>query len=196
MTTYSFPDVEPSASEFAIVSNTKVFISPFTGSVQTASRSGTRWRIVLTFNNLKDSDRRLMQAFIAKLDGQTHRFTVKDHSHTFSGAINGTPLVAGASQTGNSIDIDGLSGGDNIKEGDLFSIGGELKMCTADASASGGAMTISFVPEIHNSPSDNSAVIYENPTGTFMLTGNENGWSNAPGVFSNFSIEAIEDINA
>lgn len=196
MTTYSFPAVEPSTTELVLVSNTRAFVSPFTGSVQTASRSGTRWRLVMTFNNLKGTDRRLMQAFVAKLDGQTHRFTVQDHSHTFSGTIAGTPLVAGASQTGNSIDIDGLTSGDNIKAGDLFSIGGELKMCTADASESTGAMTINFVPEIHNSPTDNSAVVYSTPTGTFMLMGNENGWSNAPGVFSSFTIEAIEDVNA
>lgn len=141
-----------------------------------------------------------MQAFLVKLDGMTHRFTVHDHTKTFSGTAAGTPLVNGASQTGQSITTDGWTGGDAVNEGDMFGLDGELKMCVADATESGGAMTITFRPEIHNSPANNSSIVTSNPTGIFMLTSLENGWSNSPydstDAFSDFTIEAVEDINS
>lgn len=197
MTTFALPAVVPNTIELSLVSNTKTFVSPLSGSTQTASRTGTRWHLTMDFVNLTATNRRLMKAFLAKLDGKTHRFTAHDHSSSYAGTAVGSPLVKGASQTGNSIDTDGWTSGDTILEGDQFGLDGELKMCTSDAVADGGGnMTISFVPEIHSSPADNSSVVITDPTGIFMLIADENGWVNQPGVFSDMTIDAIEDVNA
>lgn len=198
MTTYAFPSgIVPSSSTWELLSNTATYQSPITGAIQTVDRGGERWAITLRINNLTGDDRATMRAFVTKLNGQQHRFTVHDHSHTQRGNFGGTPLVNGGSQTGNSIDIDGASTGVTnwIRAGDYFSINGELKMAIADADSDvSGNVTISFVPRIRSSPANDSAVDVTDPTGTFILSSSDNGWSNVPGVFSNFTISAIEDI--
>ena len=157
--------------------------------------------VSLSFNNLSGANRSIMQGFLAKLDGQRHRFTLHDHAYTGQGILTGTPLVAGASQTGNTIVTDGWTASQTgiVKAGDMISFGDELKMVTADADSDGAtpsAATISIVPEIHTSPADNAAITVANPTGVFMLASPVVGWDNRAGVFSNFTIQAIEDILA
>lgn len=198
MTTYAFPAITPNSSSLNLISNTKVLTSPLSGSTQSASRSGTRWHLQMNFMNLTGANRRTLQGFLAQMDGQLHRMTVHDHSHSYGGTGNGTPLVKGASQTGNSITSDGWDNSEIVMlQGDQFSIGGELKMCTSDVTSDGsGNATIAFVPEIHTSPSDNSAIDITNPTGTFMVLPPENGWTNSPGVFSNMTIDVVEDVLA
>lgn len=199
MTTYSFPSIVPSASTWTLESNTATHVSPLSGAIQTLDRGGERWRVRLQFQNLTGADKAEMQAFMTKLNGQQHRFTLHDHSRVQRGSFGGTPLVDGAGQTGTSIDIDGCSASVTnwIRAGDMFEVNGDLKMCVADANSSaGGAVTIDFAPRIVTAPSNNAAITTENPTGVFMLAGNDSGWSNAPGNFGNFTIDAIEDILA
>ena len=198
MTTYSFPAIIPNSSALNLVSNTKVMTSPFSGSTQTASRSGTRWHLQMVFKNLSGANRRTLQGFMAQMDGQGHRMSVYDHSHSYGGTGNGSPLVNGASQTGNSVITDGWANSEIVMlQGDEFGLGGELKMCTADVTSDGaGNATISFVPEIHTAPATNSAITISNPTGIFMLLAPENGWTNVPGVFSDMTIDVIEDVLA
>lgn len=87
--------------------------------------------------------------------------------HT-TGARGGTPLVAGASQSGTTLNIDGLSNSVTGwgKRGDVFTIAGVFSInpqtyqstgrlqqfvLTADVSSSGtGTATLSFLPEINS----------------------------------------------
>jgi len=80
----------------------------------------------------------------------------------------GAPLVKGAGQTGTSLVIDGFNVGYAIKDGQFFSLiqGGRryLHMATADATASGaGEATVSFLPMLRVSPSDNAVVEFAQP---------------------------------
>jgi hypothetical protein len=155
MTTYAFPSVTPTSSRIQLLSNTDRFISPISGAVQTIDRGGERWVLDLVYRNLTDAETATMSAFLAKLNGQQHRFTLHNHAENNRGAFGGTPLVAGASQTGTSLNVDGCSDGITnwIREGDWFSVNSELKLCTADANSSraspgGGRITISFTPRL------------------------------------------------
>jgi hypothetical protein len=153
----------------------------------------------MNFMNLVTADRAVMQAFLAKLNGQQHRFTLHNHAESQRGAFGGTPLVAGADQTGTSLNIDGCSTGVTnwIRAGDWFSVSGELKMCVADANSDGGGLaTITFVPRIRTAPANNDPLTTSSGTGTFMLSTNGVKWSNRPGGFSDLSITALEDIAA
>jgi hypothetical protein len=104
-------------------------------------------------------------------------------------------LVAGAGQTGNTLSVDGVSNVTNwIRAGDMFEVDGALKMQTIDATSSGGAVTLTFVPRIVSAPPNNAAIVTTSPSGLFMLASPVVQWSSKPGGFSNFSFEAIEDI--
>ena len=199
MTTYSFPSVTPNTSSIEYRSNTARFISPISGAIQTLDRGGERWIISLQYRNLKDADRAVMLAFLAKLNGQQHRFTLHNHAENNRGAFGGTPLVAGASQTGISLNIDGCSFSVTnwIRAGDFFSVDGKLKICTADANSNGsGLLTVSFAPRILTAPADNAPLTTSNGTGVFLLSDNGAKWSNRPFGFSDLSIVALEDIVA
>lgn len=140
-----------------------------------------------------------MQAFLAKLNGQQHRMTLHNHAENQRGSFGGTPLVAGASQTGTTLNIDGCSFGVTnwIRAGDWFSVNGELKMAVADANSDGaGLAALTFVPRLRSAPANDAAITTASGTGTFILDSNSVSWSNRPGSFSDLSFTALEDIAA
>jgi hypothetical protein len=101
--------------------------------------------------------------------------------HTNRGDGGGTPLVAGASQTGASLNTDGWPATTTVlKAGDYFSVNGELKMVTADcvSDASGNA-TVEFAPILRSAPADNAALTlgsdYLAPTELLTNGGFESG---------------------
>lgn len=202
MTTYAFPStIVPSESTIELVSNTRTFESPITGAIQTIDRGGERWVIQMRFANLKTANRGVFMAWLARLNGQQHRFTLHNHAENNRGILSGTPLVAGASQTGTSLNIDGCSIASPlvavtnwIRAGDFFSVNGELKLCVADANSDAtSAATISFVPRLRAAPANNAPLTIASGLGTFLL-GGSSSWTNKPGGFSDFTITAIEDI--
>ncbi len=199
MTTYSFPAVTPNEMRLQFVSNTNIFRSPLSGAMQTEDRSGEYLGAVIEYQNMSTADKALIMSLLAKLNGQQHRVSLPFHALDNRGAFGGTPLVAGASQTGTSINVDGcsLSITNWIREGDVFSFGDGLKICTADANSDGaGAITISFWPRIRTAPADNTAIETTTPVGTFMLASNSNEMGFRPGIFADASLAFIEDIAA
>jgi hypothetical protein len=199
MTTYAFPSVTPTSSRIQLLSNTDRFISPISGAVQTIDRGGERWVLDLVYRNLTDAETATMSAFLAKLNGQQHRFTLHNHAENNQGAFGGTPLVDGADQTGVTLDIDGcsISITDWMKEGDWFGVNSELKIATADANSDGaGDATLTFAPRLRSAPADDAAITTASATGVFMLADNGVSWNNKPGGFHDLTIQAFEDIAA
>lgn len=200
MATYNFPDITPTTQTFELVNNTSQFQSPITGAVQTLSRKGSHWKTRMTFRNLSGSDRAELQAFIAKMDGQTHRMRLEDYGRVRNGAATSpqSVLVDGAGQTGSSIDLDGASANvtNFFKAGDYMSFNNELHMVTADASSDGtGSLTVSIAPPIRKPTDNNDAVQIFSPFGVFMMINNPR-WSTESSYISSITIEAIEDVLA
>jgi len=199
VTTYTYPSIIPNESTIDFQSNTQIFQSPFNGAIQTVDRSGERIVMKVVHRNLKGANRATMSAFAAKLNGQQHRVTLYNHGENQRGTFGGTPLVAGGSQTGTSLNIDGCTTGVSnwIRAGDWFSVNGELKLCTADANSDGGGLcTIAFTPRLRASPDNNDPLTTSSATGTFVLATSNVGWTNKPGGFSDFTFSFIEDIAA
>jgi len=199
MATFAFPNITPATNTFELVSNTRTYQSPLTNAVQTASRKGSLWKASLQFNNLSGDDRKVMQAFLVKLNGQQHRFTLQDHSHTLRGAGGGNLVVNGASQSGTTLVCDGATANVNnyLREGDYVSFNNELHMVVADTNSDGsGNVSISIAPPIRKSPADDTIVDYTVPVlGVFMLAGPAS-WDTQLGIISSFTIEAVEDVLA
>ena len=200
MATYNFPSITPTSQTFELVTNTSQFQSPVSGAVQTLSRKGSYWKTRMTFRNLSGSDRAEMQAFIAKMDGQTHRMRLEDYGRVRNGAATSpqSVLVDGAGQTGSSIDLDGATASvtNFFKAGDYISFNNELNMVTADASSDGtGSLTVSIAPPIRKATDDNDAVQIFAPFGVFMMINNPR-WNTESSYISSITIEAIEDVLA
>ena len=199
MTTFGFPSITPTTNTFELVANTRTFQSPLTNAVQTSSRKGSLWKASLQFSNLKGDDRQEMQAFLVKLNGQQHRFTLHDHSYTRRGAGGGTLSISGGSQSGTSLVCDGATASVNnyLRSGDYISFNNELHMVVADANSDGsGNVTLSIAPPIRKTPANDTVVDYLTPvSGVFMLAGPAS-WDTQPGIISSFTIEAVEDVLA
>jgi hypothetical protein len=199
MTTFAFPSITPTTNTFELVANTRTFQSPLTNAVQTSSRKGSLWKASLQFNNLSGDDRQEMQAFLVKLNGQQHRFTLHDHSYTRRGAGGGTLVINGASQSGTALVCDGATANVNnyLRAGDYISFNNELHMVVVDANSdASGNVTLSIAPPIRKTPADNTLVDYLTPvSGVFMLAGPAS-WDTQPGIISSFTIEAVEDVLA
>ena len=199
MTTFAFPSITPATNTFELVSNTRTYQSPLTNAVQTASRKGSLWKASLQFNNLSGDDRKVMQAFLVKLNGQQHRFTLQDHSHTLRGAGGGTLRVNGASQSGTTLVCDGATASVNnyLRAGDYISFNNELHMVVVDANSdASGNVSLSIAPPIRKTPADDTIVDYTVPVvGVFMLAGPAS-WNTTIDIHSSFNIEAVEDVLA
>lgn len=72
----------------------------------------------------------------------------------------GTVLVAGGSQTGTSLDVDGLTGTPQV--GDTFSITGVelVYTITSAVTVSSGAATLTISPALDSSPADNAPITF------------------------------------
>jgi hypothetical protein len=187
-------DITPKWVVMELRGNTGVFESPLTGNFQTVDRGGLYWYLAYTFNEMRGDDRAELMGIMAALRSQANRLRVQVYDNPRRGSYGGTPLVAGASQTGSSINIDGCSATVTnwIRRGDYFSIDvngeHELKMATADADTNGsGAITIAFEPRLRASPLDNAAVYVEDltlpkPQGVFMNAESASQWSSRPGT--------------
>ena len=199
MTTFAFPSITPATNTFELVSNTRTYQSPLTNAVQTSSRKGSLWKASLQFNNLSGDDRKVMQAFLVKLNGQQHRFTLQDHSHTLRGAGGGTLRVNGATQSGTTLVCDGATASVNnyLRAGDYISFNNELHMVVVDANSdASGNVSLSIAPPIRKTPADNTIVDYTVPVvGVFMLSGPAS-WNTTIDIHSSFNIEAVEDVLA
>lgn len=197
MTTLTWPTLTRSAPrvlDFSLVPNTQSFDSPLSGSVQTVEMPGARWKMSFVMESLTEADSALLQPFLVKLRGRAGRFYLYNFARSEPrGTQRGSPLVKGASQTGNTLAIDACTVGATLLAGDFFAVNGELKMVVADATADGaGEMSLTFEPPLRSSPADNAPITLVQPTATFMLAADEMKWSTQPGKFSTFAIDAIE----
>ncbi len=173
MTTYSFPIIRPSAQEWALRNFTAVHESPFNGEIATQDRDGEHWLLRMAWDDLEGTRRHELLAFLFKLNGAQHRFTVQDFSFLRQGAGGGSPLVQGGSQTGKSLIIDGASNNitDWLKAGDKISVAGLLHSVDDDVNTNGsGVATINVSPRIFVSPANNEAVEITTPIFTFFMT--------------------------
>jgi len=200
MTVYTFPDITPTSQTFELVTNTKTFQSPLSNAIQTVSRKGSYWKTSMTFSNLTDDDRGILQGFISKLDGQTHRMRIRDYGQPFRGnAPSGDSATIYDARSGDYIVLDDVtpSIGDYLKAGDYISFNNELHIVTQDAlSNSAGRAGVYIAPPVRKAPTTaGDSVLVRNATGVFMMTNNPQWRTQAPYI-STITIEAVEDVLA
>ena len=177
MTTYALPENSFIGSTFGLESNTQTFESPLSKNTQVLELTGARWRATYSVANKNTADAGKWLAFLAKLRGQANSFYAYDPMKTSQqGNAGGTPLVDGASQTGNSLVTDGWTASvtNILKAGDMIAFdtsdGRELKMVTADVNSDGsGDCTISIEPSIRTSPANNASIIVASPSCVMRL---------------------------
>ena len=159
--------------------------SPLTYAQQVIKHQGQRWEADVVLPPMERAEAKEFISFCLRLDGRTGTFLFSPPAEELpSGALGGTPLVAGASQTGSELNIDGLtfSVTDWMKGGDFFQIwtgaASRLHMVTQDVSSDGaGLATLDIWPNLRESPTDNLAITTSSPTGVFGMESPTTDWS-------------------
>ena len=173
--------------------------SPFTFSNQVQVYDGQRWRASVSLPNMVRADAEPWITFLTKLNGQEGTFLLGDPTATApQGSGSGTPLVNGASQTGQELVTDGWtpSATSVLKEGDYIQLGSRLYKSLIDVDADGsGNATIDIWPALRESPADNTALVLNSTKGLFRLASNQQPIvaANEAKVYS-LSFSAIEAV--
>ena len=161
--------------------------SPFTYSQQIVKHQGERWSASVSLPPMLRSDAEPWVAFLLSLKGQYGTFLLGDpNCKTPQGSARttlGTPLVNGASQIGETLNIDGLplSVSGYLKAGDYLQLGSsstaKLYKVLSDVNTdSNGRAAIDLWPSIKVAPADNAVVTLSNTVGNFRLSGNVQQW--------------------
>lgn len=194
-----FPSIRPSSSSWRLITNTQTHISPLSGKKQVLEMPGTKWEADLVFRDLSPANGREIMGFIAALRGPVNTFNLHDHSlESPRGIATGTPLVNGASQTGNTLITNGwtVSQTGIMLRGDLFQVGTELKIITVDVNSDGsGNATLTFESPLRTSPADNAAIVTASPKALMMLVDDKQmGASYRSPDFHNIKLKCVEII--
>jgi hypothetical protein len=183
MTTIAFPTFARALPytlwEFGQAPNTFAHMSPLSGQVQTVEMPGTRWVHSLRLQGLAVDERQMMSVFFAQLRGRGNRYTLHDVINpTPRGTMRGSLTTSGSiTQGAVTCSVTGGAGqaSTTLLRGDKLSIGGELKIITADATANGsGVIALTVEPPFRAAVTGGAAVVWDKPTATFMRT--EDSW--------------------
>ncbi len=174
--------------------------SPFTFDQQVQKHPGQRWSIQASLPTMQRINAEEWISFLLKLNGIEGTFLIGDPSGKApQGVGTGSPLVKGASQSGNSLITDGwtVSQTGILKAGDYFQLGSgataRLHKVLNDANSDGsGNATFDIWPSLRESPVDDSTIIVNNTIGVFRMSSNNMSWSIDTAVLYGLSIDAVE----
>lgn len=186
----------PSRVRFTPYAMVAVGISPFTGHQQAYEHQGQLWKLDFDLPSMQRADAEEWTAFLLSLNGRKGTFQMGDPAAaTPRGIATGTPLVKGASQTGQVLLTGGwtISTTNIMRKGDYIQLGNYLHKLLKDVNSDGsGNATLDIWPRLRTSPADNSAIVTSSCKGLFRLAKNEMSWEISEGVEYGFSIEAVE----
>ncbi len=170
--------------------------SPFTYEQQVFKNVGQRFEADITLPPMSRVDAEVWNTFFIKLYGQFGTFLLGDpNSATPRGTASssaGTPVVNGASQTGDTLNIDGVPASQTgyLKAGDYIQLGttsnARIYKVLDDADSNGsGEVALTIYPDLRSSPSDGATVVVSSAVGLFRLTTPTHNWSiSTDGIYS------------
>lgn len=204
MSTFAFPTfgrmLPFTQWEFGQVPNTFTHTSPLSGAMQTVEMPGTRWAHSLRLEGLSVDERQMMSAWFAQLRGRANRYTLHDVINPVpKGTMRGTLTTSGnISQGAVTCSVTGGTGqaSTTLLRGDKLSIGGELKMVVANATANGsGVIALTIEPPFRAAVTDGASVTWSQPTAKFIRT--EDSWRMAHSAprYGDVTLDGVEDFS-
>lgn len=164
-------------------------LSPWTFTSQYYKNQGQIWLADITLPRLSRADKAEWDTFLAKMNGKEGSVLLGDPSASASrgsaATTPGTPVINGASQTGQDININGLplSATGYLLKDDRIQFGSgsssRLHQVLEDVNTNGsGEATVTVWPDVHTAFADGSTVVVSSPVGLFKLIENESEFNN------------------
>ena len=172
---------------FSADNATAISQSPFTFAQQVVKHQGERWRASISLPPMKRVDAENWIAFLLTLRGQYGTFLLGDPNGTAprgsAATTAGTPVVNGASQTGEDLNIDGLptSVTGYLLAGDYIQLGSGpssslYKVLTQVNTNASGQATLTIWPSLTTAPADGDTITLNNTKSVFRLSSNTASW--------------------
>lgn len=183
-----------------------VSTSPFNFKQQVYRHQGQRWEADISLPPMQRADAEQWAAFLLRLRGTYGTFLLGDPLNATprgsASATPGTPVVNGASQTGDELNIDGLplSATGYLKAGDYIQLGSgdtaSLHKVLEDVNSDGsGEATLNLWPKVRTAPSDNATVVVSGAKGVFRLSSNETSWDIDQASIYGITFGAVEALS-
>jgi hypothetical protein len=208
----SFPLVSPetfgvASLEWRVVDTTSRARNPWTLNLITQVFDGRMWAGSLALRSRNEAEGRALAAWLAALrrpGTNAGTFLLGDPAAPLAlGSARttpGTPVVAGAGQTGEALNVSGLplSASGYLLAGDYIQIGSgitsRLLMVLDNVNSDGaGLATINTWPGIRTAPSNGSALVVSSPKGLFISPQAVGSWQvNSPVIYDGVTIEVAE----
>ena len=192
-------NVSPSRITFTAASAVAISRSALSFVSQVQQYDGQLWQAEVTLPPMNRATAEEWIVFLLKLNGQYGTFLLGDiAAKTPRGIATGTPLVKGASQTGQELITDGWTNSTTgiLKAGDYIQIGQRLYKNLSDVNSNGsGEATLDIWPRLRESPADNASIIVSSTVGLFRLLANSSKVYDV-GADKNYSIafSAVEAV--
>lgn len=181
------------------ISTVGLQMSPFTKEQTTYVHQGEMWKMDVSLPPMSRTLAEAWVGFLLALNGPEGTFLMGQPGYTTARGTwsANSPLVNGASQTGKSLAVDGLTASATVKAGDWLQLGSgsstRLHKVSQDATANGsGQVTLDIWPRLRSSPSDNAAVTISSPKGIWRLARNDQDWDIDLALIYGLSFSAIE----
>lgn len=176
--------------------------SPFTNQQQVYKHPGQWWEMEVSLPPLKRADAEEISAFLISLNGRYGTFLLGDPANTSPrGIATGTPVVYGASQTGDELITNGWSTSITgiLKAGDWIQLGTasatRLHKVLEDVNSDGsGVASIPIWPDLRSSPSNGSQVAINNTKGQWRLSANDVSYTIETGSFYGITFACAESL--
>lgn len=191
---------QPANVQIRALNATAFSESPFTFKQQVLEHQGQRWEMSLNFDLMNSTDAAEWEAWLLSLKGNVGTFLMGDPVRTAPlGSAGGTPVVNGASQTGESLVLDGatasqtgwLQAGDYIQLGTGSSTHLHRVLQDADSDVSGN-VTLDIWPKLRESPADGATITTSSTKGHWRLNANSISWDIRSAGLYTFSFSALE----
>jgi hypothetical protein len=199
--TISYPVTMPTtpgfvSSTFGLSSNTTVFPSPLSRHEQVLERPGALWKAEFVLPPMRPATAAQWRAFLASLRGRFGTFYGFDPDLKAPlGTATGTILVAGGSQTGNDLAVDGVSVSGTILAGTYFQLENRFYMVVQDATANGsGQATLAINPALRSAPANDAALTFTNPKCIMRLVDDSVQWGGDRNSNVTLQFAAIETL--
>ena len=176
--------------------------SPFTLQQQIQAHQGQIWMVDIKLKQLKGASAQEWIAALLSLNGIQGTFYLGDPAlRAPRGTHPGTPVVDGASQTGQMLNTEGwtITQTGILLAGDWIQLGTGLTQriyrILKDINSDGnGKASLDIWPRLRESPANHDSVIIHNTMGIFRMSDNEMPWDIEYSLLYGFEFSVIEAI--
>jgi hypothetical protein len=171
--------------------------SALSGYTQTFTRPGSRFGWRFDFSSSSEADRRALEAFVMRLRGRENRVRLWDMKNPRPvGNTNtvGITVAAPVAAFSNTMQLQGIGAGRQLKAGDWFATTTQLHRVVEDATADGGGIiSVNFEHATRYAISTGTAITFEKPTALYTLAASQIELPRVAGLAAApFSLEFVE----